>query len=700
MPFDPFSPGFAADPYPHYRELREREPVHRTPFGPWVLLRHADCVRLLRDQSLSVDVRKAAAIDPTARLARERLLAEAAPGRALRENRSMLNIDPPDHTRLRRLVSSVFTPRRIGALRPLVSRLVAEHLDRVERRGEMDLIADLAFPLPFQVISEMLGMPEADRDQVREWSHTLVRILDFTIGPDELVAALDAGEAMRAHVAEVIEWKRANPADDLLTALIHAEEDGDALSERELNDQVTLLFIAGHETTVNLIGNGTLALLRHRDQLERWRDDPALDGDAVEELLRFDSPVQLSRRIALEPLEVGGQLVPAGSFVITVLGAANHDPEVFGPDADHLDLGRPTAGRHLSFGSGTHHCLGAALARLQGAEAISGADPPPAQPRGGDRRPAVERSAGPAGAGVAPGVVAGAGRGGSAVRVETDVVVVGAGLAGLTAARHLVADGTEVAVVEARDRVGGRTLNHTLGDGTVVEVGGQWVGPTQNRVLALLGELGLETFPTYTDGDSMSGLGLEVGRYRGKIPRLPAAVLADVFQAQSRLDRLARAVPLEHPWEAPDAEELDGQTWETWIRRTTFTKGGAQFFRVVSDAVFASEPSAFSLLHALFYIHSGKGVDSLIDTAGGAQQDRIVGGSQLIALRMAEQLGDRVRLGHPVRRIEHGPEAAGGVRVVADELERHRPAGGGRRPAHPGGAHRLRALRCPPTATS
>lgn len=371
MPFDPFRPGFAADPYPQYRELRETEPVHRTPFGPWMLFRHEDCVRVLRDQSLSVDVRKAAAIDPTARLTRERLLAEVAPGRELHENRSILNIDPPDHTRLRRLVSSVFTPRRIGDLRPLVARLVAEHLDRVETRGEMDLVADLAFPLPFQVISEMLGMPAADRDQVRAWSHTLVRILDFTIGPDELVAALDAGEAMHGHIEEVIRWKRSNPADDLLTALIHAEEDGDVLSERELVDQVTLLFIAGHETTVNLIGNGTLALLRHRSQLERWRDDPTLDADAVEELLRFDSPVQLSRRIALEPLEVGGHLIPAGAFVITVLGAANHDPEVFGSDADTLDLTRPGAGRHLSFGSGTHHCLGAALARLQGTEAIT-----------------------------------------------------------------------------------------------------------------------------------------------------------------------------------------------------------------------------------------------------------------------------------------------------------------------------------------
>ena len=236
----------------------------------------------------------------------------------------------------------------------------------------MDLVPDLAFPLPFTVISEMLGMPTEHREQVREWSHTLVRILDFTISEDETRAALIAGSRMRQHLSEVIEWKRANPADDLLTAMIRAEADGDKMSDAELLEQVTLLYIAGHETTVNLIGNGTWALLQHREQLERWRAGEVDDTVAIDELLRYDSPVQLSRRIAMAPMEIHGQQIEPGSFVFTSLGSANRDRLMFGDTADELDLGRTDASRHLSFGSGLHHCLGASLARLQGAEAIRG----------------------------------------------------------------------------------------------------------------------------------------------------------------------------------------------------------------------------------------------------------------------------------------------------------------------------------------
>lgn len=368
--FDPFSPGFAADPYPAYARERDSEPVQQTPFGPWMVFDHAESVRLLRDTTMSVDVRKAieiTGVDPRN---------SAGPGGEIdpefqrREDTSILNIDPPDHTRLRKLVSSVFTPKRVAGLRPVVERIVDEHLDAVSD-GEMDLIADLAFPLPFAVISEMLGMPESDRDQLRDWSHTLVRILDFTIGPDELAESLRAGESMRDHIADVIEWKRRNPAEDLLTALIRAEDDGDVLSDTELLDQVTVLFIAGHETTVNLIGNGTWALLQHRDQLESFRDEPGIETTAVDELLRYDSPVQMSRRIALEPMQIGGHDIAPGSFVLTCLGSANRDPLAFGPTADRLDLRRPDAARHLSFGSGTHHCLGASLARLEGGVAIA-----------------------------------------------------------------------------------------------------------------------------------------------------------------------------------------------------------------------------------------------------------------------------------------------------------------------------------------
>ena len=368
---NPFDPDFARDPYPAYAVERASEPVQATPFGPWIVFTHEESTRLLRDVTLSVDVRKAVELIGEDPRNRTRLRAEIFPDSEPREDTSILNIDPPDHTRLRKLVSSVFTPRRVADLRPVVQRIVDEHLDAVADREQFDLIADLAFPLPFTVISEMLGMPDSDRDQLREWSHTLVRILDFTIGPDELRECVIAGENMRAHIAEVIEWKRRNPGDDLLTALIRAEDDGDVLSDVELLDQVNVLFIAGHETTVNLIGNGTWALLQHPEQLALLRDDPTVESTAIDELLRFDSPVQMSRRIALEPIEVGGHHIEAGTFVLTSLGSANRDEAVFGPTAAELDLRRVDAARHLSFGSGTHHCLGASLARLEGIVAIT-----------------------------------------------------------------------------------------------------------------------------------------------------------------------------------------------------------------------------------------------------------------------------------------------------------------------------------------
>lgn len=237
-------------------------------------------------------------------------------------------------------------------------------------------------------------------------------------------------------------------------------------------------------------------------------------------------------------------------------------------------------------------------------------------------------------------------------RIETDVVVLGAGLAGLEAARVLAGEGREVVVLEARDRVGGRTLNHAFADGTVVEVGGQWIGPTQDRIARRVRELGLETFPTHDNGEHVLQMGATTTRYRGTIPRISPLVLADMAQAQLRFDRMARQVPLDKPWTARHAPRWDGQTFETWIRRNALTAKARDLFRVYSSAVFAAEPSDFSLLHALLYTHSGGGVDMLAGTRGGAQQDRVVGGSQLVALRMADALGGRVRLRSPVRRIE------------------------------------------------
>ena len=235
----------------------------------------------------------------------------------------------------------------------------------------MDVVADLAYPLPFTVICELLGMPEGERDQIREASHTLAGTLDPIISPTDIEDALAASDLIQDYVREVVAWKREHPADDLLSALIGAEEEGDKLSERELLDQVVLLYIAGHETTVNLIGNGTLALLRHGAAYEALGADPGLAVNAVEELLRYDSPVQFSRRITLSDLELGGRHIEAGSFVLTCLGSANHDPDRWGADADDLSLARQGAAQHLSFGSGVHHCLGAALARLEAQAALS-----------------------------------------------------------------------------------------------------------------------------------------------------------------------------------------------------------------------------------------------------------------------------------------------------------------------------------------
>jgi cytochrome P450 len=232
------------------------------------------------------------------------------------------------------------------------------------------VIDGLAFPLPFQVISELLGTPETDSAQLREWSGTVVRSLEPVIDPELLKAIGEAARNIQGLVSEILEWKRANPADDLLTALLEAEEDGDKLSPEELAEQVALLYLAGHETTVNLIGNGTLALLRHPDQLARLAADPGLDSNAVDELLRYDSPVQNSRRITLAPVEVEGREIPTGAFVVLALASSNRDRAKWGPTADELDLGRPNAAQHVSFGGGHHYCLGSHLAKLEGEVAL------------------------------------------------------------------------------------------------------------------------------------------------------------------------------------------------------------------------------------------------------------------------------------------------------------------------------------------
>ena len=365
--FNPFAPGFTDNPYPHFAELRERNPVEQNELGFWALWCYTDVYDVLRAK-MSVQDDKVVHVGPMANVYEQ---VRVEKGLEPTGTVSMLDLDPPDHTRLRKLVSKAFTPRTIEQLTPSVEKLVDEALDRIEEQGETDLISALAFPLPFAVISLMLGMPDTDTDRLRELSGTIVRSLEPVPDEETVRAIVEADIELVQISSDAIAWKRKNPADDLLTALINAEDGGDVLSEDELRAQLMLLYIAGHETTVNLIGNGTLALLRTPDQLQLWRQRPDLDENAVEELLRYDSPVQMSRRITLEDYPVGGKVIPAGSFVIACLASANRDESQFGPDAGVVRLDRDNARQQISFGSGVHHCLGAALARLEGRVAMS-----------------------------------------------------------------------------------------------------------------------------------------------------------------------------------------------------------------------------------------------------------------------------------------------------------------------------------------
>jgi cytochrome P450 len=363
------TPEFREDPYPWFRRLRELEPVHRTPLGTYMLSRHADVSAAVRDPALSNDDRNSELYEAFMAASP---VAEGSFSDVTRQA-TMLFLDPPDHTRLRGLVSKAFTPRVIGRLRGRIEQVVDELLAAVAARdgGRMDVVADLAYPLPVVIICELLGVPHADHARFQSWSRDLVHSIDPDplITPEQWAAIDSAGNALVEYFLALIEERRRSPGDDLLSGLIAAEEAGDRLSEPELIATLMLLLIAGHETTVNLIGNGTLALLRHPDQFDRLRTDPSLDHNAVEELLRYDSPVTFTQRITMAEYPVGDETLAPRQQLIPILAAANRDPEVF-PDPDRLDLGRPEANRHLAFGGGHHFCLGAALARLEGEVAI------------------------------------------------------------------------------------------------------------------------------------------------------------------------------------------------------------------------------------------------------------------------------------------------------------------------------------------
>ena len=357
-------PTSRADPYPAYARVAEMGHWVATEFGGMVASHHAEAFSLLRDTRFSSSSRHQPNYAEFTGLATSVGLGDLVD----LFGRVMLFADPPDHTRLRRIVSTAFTPRTIEAMRPRIASIVDDMLDGVADDGGADLVEALAFPLPVTVISEMLGVPKADHAQLRAWTAEAVKALDPS---DDLTVFFPAAEgirAIRAYFDELVEERRMRPGDDLLSALIAAEDEGDRLSRDELLDTALLLFGAGHETTVNLISGGVLNLLRHPDQLERLRREPDLIGNAVEELLRFGPPVQMTARVATMDITVGEQEVPAGTEVMVLIAAANRDAEVFS-DPDRLDIGRQE-NRHLSFGGGIHHCLGAPLARVEGQEAI------------------------------------------------------------------------------------------------------------------------------------------------------------------------------------------------------------------------------------------------------------------------------------------------------------------------------------------
>jgi cytochrome P450 len=362
--FNPLSPEFIRDPYPFYERLRTTDPVHLTEHGNFLASRHAEASLVLRDKRFGKDY-----VERTVRRYGPKIMEEPI-FRSM--SHWMLQQDPPDHTRLRGLVVKAFTARRVEDMRPRIQEVVDQSIDAVIDRGRMDLIEDFAFRLPVTIICDMLGIPEEHREAFYKGSRDGGRILEPVPMTAEEIAQANAGNAMaRMYFEQLFELRRREPGDDLTTQLVQAEEDGSKLSNEELTANIILLFGAGHETTVNLIGNGLLALYRNPDQLALLKANPSLMSNAIEEFLRYDSSVQLTGRVALEDIDdLGGKRVPKGETVLCLLGSANRDPAVYPDRPDRLDITRPNV-RPLSFGGGIHHCLGAQLARIEAEIAIS-----------------------------------------------------------------------------------------------------------------------------------------------------------------------------------------------------------------------------------------------------------------------------------------------------------------------------------------
>jgi hypothetical protein len=359
-PFDIRDPAFLADPYPVFHKLRATAPVFRASHGRWFITRYDDTAQLLRDRCFGKDYENP---DTLTRRFGPTALQEPA---VVELTHMMLLRDPPDHTRLRGLVVKAFTARRIEAMRERVQDLTDRLLDKVIPLGRMDAVRDLAFPLPVLVICELLGIPEEDQARFVTGSSSGAPLLNPT--PPTRAELDDANRSTlesAAYFGALFERRRREPRDDLITLLVRAEEEGDRLTTAELSANVNLLFAAGHETTVNLIGNGLLSLLRHPEQWQMLRDDPSMVPNAIEEILRFESPVQAVARTVAEPVELSGVMLEPTDIVVSLVGAANRDPAMF-ENPDRFDITRKDL-RPLSFGGGIHFCLGAQLARIEAA---------------------------------------------------------------------------------------------------------------------------------------------------------------------------------------------------------------------------------------------------------------------------------------------------------------------------------------------
>jgi len=355
---NPLDPDFRNDPYPALKRLRELDPVNETPIGFFRLSRYNDCQRMLRD--LPVGVRRTDGVLPG-----------VDETHIENQREFMLQQDPPNHTRLRKLVSRAFTPRAVRQLEPKVDAVVRDCLDRVAGSGRIDVIADLALPVPSTLICEMLGVPISDRDRFTQWTAEATHGLAALIAPDDVIErAAQAGKALGDYFEDLIADRRKHLGDDILSGMIRAEEEGDRLTHGELISQSIGLLIAGFETTIGLIANGIRQLLLHGDQLERLRAEPGRIDSAVEECLRFDGPIPLTVRIPHEDVVFRGKTIPRDTSVFVLLASANRDPERF-PDPDRFDITRDP-NPHIAFGGGAHLCLGTHLARMESRAAIGG----------------------------------------------------------------------------------------------------------------------------------------------------------------------------------------------------------------------------------------------------------------------------------------------------------------------------------------